>query len=146
MVKGIVTLVVLAGIGLLVVYFAGGYSTHDPDKVGREARQAITTGMTWQQVVDAATKPEAYCTFRLETKKIRGEEVKSLRKSMPLEFDQAMFAREFAAGNMADGFTFHYRFTHQVAFEVSFDGAGRVAAVEDLKTMADLLDTRREGD
>ncbi|HMQ14491.1 MAG TPA: hypothetical protein PKC49_00820 [Phycisphaerae bacterium] len=144
MVKAMVTIVLLAGIGLAVVYFAGGYSAHDPDAVGREAKQSITPGMTWQQVVDVATRPERYCVFKKEKRRVAGKEVEQLRKSMPLDFEQAMFAREFAAGNMNDGFTFHYRFSHQVAFEVFFDSAGRVEAVQNLATVANLLDTRRD--
>lgn len=138
MVKALIALIVLGGIGIGAVYLIGGYGSFDPTEQGNKAKAAITPGMTWNQVVAAAGQPQKYRVFRLEKKR----DIEDLVRSGQLDFDLDLFTNDMKAKNFAHGFIFEYVFSQQAAFRVNFDAAGRVEYVEDLKTMADLLDQR----
>lgn len=143
MVKAMAVIIVLALAGLGIVYFAGGLSSYDPDKKGAEANAAINPGMTWKQVIDAAGEPGRYQTYVMDVKTIAGEKIEDLRLTTPVHFERGLFENEATNKTMPDGFVFNYIFTHQVAFNVHFDGNGIAAGIEDQRTAADILGTRK---
>ncbi len=138
MVKLLIGLVLLGGIGIGAVYLIGGYASYDPTEHGNRAKAAITPGMTWNQVVAAAGEPRHYRVFRLEKRR----NIKDLVQSGQLNFEIDLFTSDMTNKSFARGFIFEYVFSHQAAFSVYFDAGGRVEYVEDLKTMADFLDQR----
>jgi hypothetical protein len=143
MVKAMAIIIVLALGGLAVVYFAGGLSSYDPDKQGAEAKAAINPGMTWKQVIDAAGEPGRYQTYVKDVKTVAGEKIEDLRLTNPMQFDRPLFENDIAGKTMPDGFVFNYVFSHQVAFNVHFDANGLAAGIEDQRTAADILGTRK---
>ena len=146
MVKTMVGLVAVVVAALAAWYYFGGVHTFDPDAAGREARGKIAPGMTWTQVVDQTTPPRKFVPYRRITKKMAGRDVQVVERGTPIPFDRGLMTRDMAASNFPDGFVFPYQFSHQVAFEVEFDAKGTVIGVADMRTMADLLDTRQSGD
>ncbi len=133
----LVVLALLVGGG--IYYFRGVGESFDPDEQGRRAKAAVSVGMTWSQVVEAAGPPGRYC-FRSEVKR-GGETV--VMEAAPVKFERGPFAAALAEGIPPHGFRFMYMFSAQAAFSVHFDGQGRVEQVVDDKTVADLLDTRK---
>lgn len=142
MAKAIVAIIVVAAIALGALYFFGGQRSFDPTEQGRKAKAAVTTGMTWTQVTEAAGDPHRYRIAVKTKKKVGGEDVEVIEPGTLLKFDRQVFTNDLAAKNMPHGFVFYYTFSHQAAFSVTFDGAARVTSVQDEKTMADLLDSR----
>ena len=138
MMKLLIGLIVLGGIGIGAVYLVGGYASFDPTEQGTQAKAAITPGMTWNQVITAAGKPQRYRVFRLEKRR----NFEELVQSGQLRFDMDLFTNDMTNKSFVHGFIFEYVFSPQAAFTVRFDAAGRVDVIEDLKTMADLLDQR----
>jgi hypothetical protein len=63
------------------------------------------------------------------------------RESPEMEFDRAKLTKRLKSSQPA-GFKFIYRFSQKVAFEVKFDSSGKVEDVQDVRTIADLLQTR----
>ena len=140
--KLVIGLVVVGVIVIGIVYMFGGYRSFDPTAQGRQARASIKAGMTWNQVVSTAGEPRYYRVFRLQRKRVGPRDVETLVLSGQLEFDLDLFTSDMNKGNFKNGFVFDYAFSLQAAFNVHFDVAGRVQSVEDLATMADLLDQR----
>lgn len=138
---GVFVLLVIGALG--AVYFKGGFSSWDPGKKGEETKAAITPGMSWSQVLDV-DEPGKYQTIYKTKKKVDGEEVEIEDLGQPLTFDRGLFENDWKGKQIPDGFAFVYVYTHQVQFKVHFDPAGKVAFVEDMKTMADFLQTRKD--
>ena len=146
MVKVIIVVLVLAGGALLVAYYAGGIGSFDPTEQGREAKAAISLGMSWTKVIDVAGEPQHYRIFRKVSKKgPGGQDVETIKPGGELKFDRPLVQQDITNKQMPDGFIFEYFFSQQVAFQVWFDGTGLVTAVENVQTMADLLQTRDGG-
>src|SRR5215813_8280462 len=143
MVKGMLIVILLAVAGFCVVYFAGGVSSYDPAKKGEQAKAAISSGMTWKQVVDAAGEPGHYQTYVKTEKVIKGEKIEELHLSTPIGFDKQLFENEIKNKTMPEGFVFNYMFTMQVAFDVQFDAKGVAGGVVDARTAADFFQTRK---
>ena len=138
MTKLLIGLIVLGGIGIGAVYLIGGYASFDPTEQGKQAKAAITPGMTWNQVITAAGEPQRYRVFRLE----KSRNLEELVRSGQLKFDMDLFTSDMTNKSFVHGFIFEYVFSPHAAFSVYFDAGGRVDFIEDLKTMADLLDQR----
>ena len=137
--KVILVLLILGGIGALALYYGGGYASFDPSEQGRQAKAAIKPGMTWKQVVDAATAPKDYQVFIEQTKRVGNEEVKMVKPGPRNRFKRDVLAGRVDTDSIPNGFIFHYHFSDTVAFQVHFDGAGTVIAVYDSVTTSDLL-------
>ena len=134
---------VLLVIGALVaVYFKGGIGSWDPGKKGAEVKAAINPGMSWSQVLDL-DEPGKYQTTYKTKKKVDGEEIEVIELGALMTFDRASFENDWKNKQITDGFAFVYGYTQQVYFKVLFNAAGNVEYVEDMKTMADLLQTRK---
>jgi hypothetical protein len=143
MIKGGIAILVLGFGVLLLVYYFGGYSSFDPTAKGREAKAAISPGMKWTQVVDAAGEPGRYQLInRFVEKDSFGQEVEVFRPGLERRFDYGMLEGDIANGQAPYGFTLSYVFSAQVTFRVWFDGNGVAESIEDAVTMADLLQTR----
>jgi hypothetical protein len=137
MLKVIVGVLVLGGIGLAIAYYVGGAGSFDPTAQGRKVRAAITPGMTWQQVINVAGEPGKYQTI-LPKKHGGTPEPGAL-----VRFDRNSLVQELATNVHQYGFVFPYTFSEARRFLVYSDPKGVVEYVADAVSMADLLDTRR---
>jgi hypothetical protein len=140
--KIVVGIIALILVGLAAMYFFGGYKELDPDKQGREAKAAITPGMTFKQVIDAAGKPRKARTISVHKRKDGDEWIEDEQIGPLSEFKQNVIEDRLRQNNAPYGFILHYYFSDQVAFEVRFDAQGVVEEIYDVRTMADLLQTR----
>ncbi len=143
MVKVIVAAFVIAAVALGIAYYHGGTRSFDPTAQGRAAQAALTTGMKWTQVIDAAGPPIRYCFKRKEKEKIGGAEIERILDGPKMKFDRPTFENALAGGYAPVGFRYYYYFNDQVAFSVHFDPNGVVEDIADDKTVADLLDQRK---
>ena len=138
--KMIFGLLLLMAIGWGVVYYVGGSASFDPTQQGRDARAAITTGMTWSQVLDVAGAPGKWSKLvRKQHKNFQGEIVETIDPSPSVDYRKGSISRHLRDGNLPDGFMVTYTFSRSVAFFVEFVGSGKVAEVRDAPTEADLL-------
>lgn len=140
--KAIITLLVLGGLVLGGIYMFGGYRDFDPDKQGNEARAAIKPGMSLHQVVlKAGSNPRYQAINRMETKR-GGHTVSEVRIGSPVAFDEKKVEQRIKDKMVPEGFVLTYNYSERVAFAVQFDGEGKVTDINDVTTMADLLQTR----
>jgi len=137
--KAVLGLLVFLAAGGAVFYYFGGYCTFDASQQGRDARAAIKPGMTWKQVIDAATTPNHYCKLIKETQRFGGEEIELIRPGPWMKFDADHMADRLEGDSLPNGFMFKYVYSNKVAFSVTFDEAGTVMSVNDMATMRDLL-------
>jgi len=100
--------------------------------------------MTVQQVVDIAGDGGKFHNITIREQNIAGQMVRSTVKGPAKELLPNDLARRVANKELPNGFTIEYKFSEQVAFEVVFNKAGLVTDVEDVQTIADLLDSRHE--
>ncbi|MGD2109648.1 MAG: hypothetical protein PVI86_09680 [Phycisphaerae bacterium] len=142
--KVILVILVLLGLAYGGLVFFGGYATFDPNEQGRQAREAVKEGMTWVEVVDAVKEPKKYSYFIRTTENLGGEEIELFKPSIPIRFNRESFTRRFDEGGFPHGFQFRYVFSQSVAFAVNMDKDGVVEYVEDLRTMADLLQYKND--
>lgn len=122
-------LLLLIGIGLFLMYQVGGYATLDPDQQGRDARAAITPGMTVEQVFDAIGEPKQFSVVNLKTVERFGEEVEELVPAPRTQFIRDRFDRNRADGQYPHGYQFEYRHSPRTMFEVTFDASDTVTDV-----------------
>ena len=140
--KFLVGLVIVGGLaGALLWYGLGGY---DPTQLGKDAKKAIGPGMTWTQVIDVAGEPSKYHMIVMTVKKMMGEEIKVYKPAAPTKFNRQRLEERLAANELEHGFVFPFRYSEKMAFSVWFDGTGTVQHVQDMVTMADLLDARED--
>jgi len=137
--KVIIVLLVLVAVGWLVVFYGGGYGSFDPSEQGRQAKASIGPGMSPAQVFDACGDPHRIRTIRREIKKIGGQEIEQFVAGPEANTTRERVGERVQAGDFPYGFVIPYRFSDSVAFAVHFDSTGTVESVEDLTTMADLL-------
>lgn len=142
--KVILVLIVLAVIAVGLVYKFGGYESFDPTAQGREAKGKIQPGMTVKQVVDVAGPNGKFHSISIQKQKIRGHEQVRTVKGPAKSFTADQLTARVQRNELPNGFTIEYTFSQQAAFEVVFDSGGKVMAVEDVQTMADLLDSREK--
>lgn len=141
--KALIGLVLVGGLALLIFYKFAGYSSFDPTKDGEARKAKIAPGMSWSQVISAAGEPGQYKTFMKVKARVRGEDVEEVKEGPPMHFKKGLFEQDAAGNSMPEGFVFLYHFSEQSSFSVTFDGTAKVLAVNDNKTMADLLDSRK---
>jgi hypothetical protein len=132
----LIALAIVAG-----TYFTG-VGSWDPTEIGREAKAQLKEGMSWEDVLVAAGEPKSRTDIVEKTVTVDGERVTVYEPSADVDFDETLFRNDFKAGNLKHGFILEYFFSQQVAFEVSFDGKGKVVSIDDVRTMADLFQTR----
>ncbi|UCG32778.1 MAG: hypothetical protein JSU68_14065 [Phycisphaerales bacterium] len=136
--KALFILIILVVIAGAAVYSFGGYSSYDPTQKGREAKAAISPGMTLEQVVDAIDQPTKYAELvRIEK---RGQEYIDETGLMGFTLENVRYRID--SNEVPEGFYLLYHYSAQASFEVHFDGKGIVTHVKDHATMADLLQTR----
>lgn len=134
----LVLLLLLAGGGLLM-YYGGGYEDLDPSQQGRDARERIQRGMSWEEVIDVTKAPRKYTKMIVTGVVGAGEEMELVKRGPKLKFDPARVTARLEKGELPHGFVFDYRYSESVAFSVSFDAEGNVVAVDKMTTMHDLL-------
>ncbi len=142
MIKGAITILLLGFALVFGTYYLGGYADHDPTATGLEAKAALQEGMTWEEVIAAAGNPMRFQPVNLVKQKIDGEFVEVEQLGAKIPFQEDLIPGDIANGAFGYGFIFEYTFSHQAAFQVSFDGDGRATDISDIATMADLLDMR----
>lgn len=143
MIKGAVGLLVFAGVVLAVTYYAGGIASHDPTGHGREVKAQLHEGMSWEEVVDIAGKARRFRMIdRVVEKDPNGNEYEYTEPCCSRDFVRVDVERMMADGELPDGFLLDYVYSAQVAFVAWFDGDGKLTTMENLATMADLLQTR----
>lgn len=142
--KMILILMVLAAIAVGIGYFTGGSRDFDPNAQGEKARAAITPGMTFAQVLTAAGAPGEWRKIEMVTQKdpFGGGNIKVPTLRARFKYEPGALERRIKDGTLPDGFTAAWVFSRSIAFGVTFDGAGVVLDLEDLRTDADLLDMR----
>jgi hypothetical protein len=137
MIKGAITILVL---GFLVVggaiYF---YNQWDPGALAKEAREAISLGMHWSDVLADAGEPGKYQIIRLEKEQTPLGEVEARIPGHERPFDRDQLEQDIAADVTANGFTFNYVFSQQHQFRVWFDAEGNVENIEENTLMQRLL-------
>lgn len=129
---------------VLIALFAGGIywmvsTAPDPDESGIAAREAIEPGMTWQQVVEAVKPPRKIRTMSMQPHADGTQEI--VESGLQKYPGNDQFAR-WADDGLEQGFVFQYFFSAKTAFDVYFDGEGKVELITDAPTAADLLHTR----
>lgn len=129
-------------ISVAMVYYRGGFSGFDATKQGETARAAVTPGMSWQKVFQVVKEPRKYQAIYRKVKTIGGVEVEYFEMGPPNKFNRTSFDTRMVDNGLPHGFRVVYRYSELVAFAVTFDGAGNVAGVEDVATMADFLQLR----
>ena len=120
---------------LVAVYYFGGFGSFDPTADGKAARTAITPGMTWQQVINVS-KPPAKWTRMLEST-VQG--MTAVRATPEQKFDEADLKQKLADSKLPYGFTFVYRYSAEIQFQVHFDGQGKSQGTSDLPKITDLM-------
>jgi hypothetical protein len=139
--KLVVGFLVILIAGGALLYYGGGYKSFNPTEIGEKARAAIVPGMSWSKVIDAAGDPKEYRVMVKQVRETDGQPTGFLEPSSRNPFDRKRFEERQKTGGLPDGFQFPYSFSNSVAFQVTFDGMGNVSSVDDLTTMADLLQT-----
>lgn len=137
--RTLVLLVIVFGIAIFTVYHFGGYGKLDPSQQGRNARAAISAGMTWQQVVKAVGRPRSYVLY-IEAGKDQLTKELMIKEGPKMDFDPDVIASRVANKSAPHGFFFPYVFSNSVAFKVEFDETGAVIGVDDMVTLNKLLD------
>ncbi len=143
MVKGGIAILLL-GFGILIgVYYLGGYAGWDPAERCRQAKAAISPGMRWTKVVEAAGEPGKYQLIRRDVEKSPFGDLEVRVPGLERQFDRALLEQDIARGNTAEGFTLNYVFSQSDAFRVWFDNNGFVERIEESRLM-DVLMQRQE--
>ena len=137
--KALIILVLLFAAVVFAVYHFGGYGKLDPSQQGRNARAAITAGMTWTQVVTAAGAPRHFVLL-IEAGKHPTTGEPLIKDGPKMNYNADAIAARVKDGTAPHGFFFPYTFSHSEAFKVEFDAAGTVVYVDDLQTLNKLLD------
>ena len=119
--------------------FVEYYRSAIPCTTNHFAPNWITPGMSWKKVLDVAGENPKYRSISLVKEK-KGFEHETMGPEV--EFNRSRLASRINNGEVPQGFMFVYRYSERVAFAVRFDGNGKVTDVQDVMTMADLLQTR----
>ena len=141
--KTAVGLLLLLGVAYVAVYKLGGYGSFDPTDQGRKVKAALAPGMTFNQAFDLAGDPRKYRIVNKKVQRINGVDVEELVPSPEVEVDRARIAARVTDNSLPNGFICNYYFSHQVAFALTFDGAGILTQISDSATLSDLLQTRQ---
>ncbi|HPD29645.1 MAG TPA: hypothetical protein PLL20_06600 [Phycisphaerae bacterium] len=142
--KAVLVLIVLAVVVIGLVYKFGGYASFDPTAQGREAKGKIQPGMTVKQVVDIAGPNGKFHNISVLKQKIRGQDVVKTVRGPAMSLNPDQLNARIQRNELPNGFTIEYVFSQQAAFEVIFDSTGKVTGIENVTTMADLLNSRED--
>lgn len=137
--KFILVLLLLVGVGWGILYFTGGYGSFDPSEQGRKARAALAPGITHTRAFDLCGDPRKVQKIRRHVERVHGEEIVTYVPGPPANTSRERIDERVKAGGFPHGFVIPYRYSESVAFAVRFDELGIVEGVQDLVTMADLL-------
>ena len=136
--KALFILIILVVIAGAAVYYFGGYASFDPTEEGRQAKAAISPGMTLEQVVDTIGPPGKYA----ELVKIEKQGQEYIDETGLMGFTLENVRYRIDNNEVPECFFLNYHFSPQASFQVHFDATGVVTHLKDNITMADLLQTR----
>ncbi len=137
--KVIIVLLALVAACWAAVYFGGSYGSFDPSEQGRQAKAALAVGMQHSKAFDVCGDPRKVRKIRRQVREFQGEEIETFIPGPVVKTTRERVAERVKSGDFPHGFVIPYRFSESVAFAVHFDSTGTVEYVEDLATMADLL-------
>ena len=137
--KALVILLLLIAAGGATAWYISTYEEFDPTQQGQEAREAISPGMTWREVIEATTEPKKYCRLIKKEEEIAGEIIEMINPGKPINFTFDRFAERFEKGELPEGFVFRYFYSAKEAFAVIFDSPGTVVRVQKMATGRSLL-------
>ena len=127
--KVLIVLMVLCGAGIWAVYHFG-VAGFDPAAQATDFTTAVQPGQTWQAVT-AEREPSRYSSFYMKN----GE----LLQTPAIKFKADRFADLMQNNPPAEGFVFHYVFSADHQYDVSFDGSGIVLTIGEPITVKTLL-------
>jgi len=132
-----VRFILFVAIGIAVVwgatiYFASGF---DPVKQGEAARQTVKVGMTHDEVEAEIGPPRKFHKIIERTDEDGG----TFLAPSSVDVEWASFDSMLDAGKLEHGFVWPYRHSEKTAFNVYFDGQGKVETIEDAASFDDLL-------
>lgn len=137
--KAVAILLLLMAIGGAALIYGGGFASFDPTQQGLDAKANITPGMTWTKVIDVAGEPGKFSRILRKTEQIGGREIEVFKSEPESKYTYQKVATAIDEGIVPWGFIVTYNFSQSVAFAVTFDDTGIVKGVDDMPTMADLL-------
>ena len=137
--KLVMGILAVLGLGLVVLYFTGGYGSFDPSEAGRQAKAALKPGMSFDQACEITGDPKRYRIINRKVYRVNGEEVVHLVPAPPVRCTRERISQRLAEGSLPHGFICTYLFSATVAFTVGYDGTGAVVTVEDTMTFANYL-------
>lgn len=138
--RAIFALIVVIGLALVVIYYAGGSSSFDASEQGRTAKAALSPGMPFGPACDITGDPRKFQIINRKVRRIRGEEIISLVPASPVKVTRERINERLAEGSLPYGFQCTFTYSNQVGFIVTYDNDGAVASVRDAVTMSTLLD------
>jgi len=137
--KAILGAMILMGLAVVVFYFAGGYASFDPAEQGRQAKAAVTPGMSFSQACAITGDPDEFQIISPHTERVLGKEIVVMRPAVPVETSRERINQLLADGGLAHGFLCTFQYSADTAFTVEYDPTGAVLSVSDAATVADLL-------
>jgi hypothetical protein len=128
--KKVVGLLVLVGIIIAGIYGLRSLGSFDPVKQGKDTMAKIGPGMSWKKVVDIAREPQEFYIISLDTRKVDGKTVETLKRGPSVRFNKDAVAKRISDNAMPHGFTFTYRYSSSLEYDVDFDNTGTVTSVD----------------
>ncbi len=140
--KIVIGLFAVIGVIGYFVFTSSDFSNFDPSQQGRDARAAISVGMSWDQVAEAAGTPLKYRPLQKAGSGPGADQLGRVKVGPELKFTEGGLQDRLTQGTLPHGFVIDYVFSQSVAFRVTFDSKGQMTGAEDLVTMADMLQMR----
>jgi hypothetical protein len=94
-------------------------------------------------VLDIAGRNPNYQHINMMPQQFGNRTVEVETPGTPADFNRKRLEERLAKNQAPHGFILQYRFSEATAFAVRFDGAGNVVDIEEMITMADLLQLNR---
>ncbi len=138
--KAVLTLLVLVGVGLVVVYYIGGASTFDPSEQGRQARAALKPGTAFGTACDLTGNPNKFQIINRKVHRMHGQEIVTLVPAPLVKTSRERIEERVAEGSLPYGFLCTFTYSSSVAFTVKYDDTGAVVSVVDAVTRDSLFD------
>ena len=132
-------LLVAAGIGFVILTFAGGYTSFDPSEKGLKAKAALTPGMSFDQACDLSGDPKKFRIINRKVRTERGREIVTMVPSPEVKTSRERIKERLNEGSLPYGFICTFLYSADVAFDVQYDDTGAVKQVYDVKTMANMM-------
>ncbi len=138
--KVILVLFVLIGVGFVVTYYGGGYSSFDPSEQGRQAKAALKPGMPFGQACDITGDPRKFRIINRKVTRERGEDIVTFVPSPQVKCTRERIETRVAEGSLPYGFLCTFTYSNTVALTVTYDDTGAVVNGVDAITVQSLFE------